>query len=181
MSKGWDQFSCFHLRAGSPTLTPSGPALLLPPWDVGVTLLSAAGSEGQEQLSCSYDLRPSSPTCHRWGWRGDISPRPTPQYGRWATESISHDHILGASSPTTQSIGSAILCFSSVVHFPECCSRLGETQPLPTKRCQGTGPAFLGAGAGKGESALSSVADGEGQGTREDLSPTHTSLHRTDN
>lgn len=53
----------------------------------------------------------------------------------------------------------------------------GNSTPSPTKRCQGTGPAFLSAGAGKGESALSSVVGGEGQGTRGGISPPPTPTH----
>lgn len=53
----------------------------------------------------------------------------------------------------------------------------GNSTPLLTKRCQGTGPAFLSAGAGKGESALSSVAGSEGQGTRGGISPPPTPAH----
>lgn len=39
-----------------------------------VTLLSAAAVQGQEQMFCFYELRASSPMCHRWDVEGGISP-----------------------------------------------------------------------------------------------------------
>lgn len=66
----WWQLSCSHsLRACSPAALPEGSTVLSCAGKVqGPAFLSVAAREGQDQLSCSHDLRASF-DCYHW-WQG---------------------------------------------------------------------------------------------------------------